>query len=92
MTIQQLPAARGLTTETIHNIVHEDLGLSKKICTLGAKLLNTAPKERMHICAKFMDAISRDSEGLKSRIVTMDKTMVTILTPESKKQSKRQTP
>lgn len=89
VTIRELAATFGVGVRIIHRILHEDLGLSKKSARWVPKLLNTDQKqERVRICQNFVTAIRRHKLDLDN-IVTMDETMVSQHTPETKKQSKR---
>ena len=75
---------------TIHTILHEDLGLVKKSARWVPELLTDAQKEeRVRTCKQFTAAVRRDSMHRLTKIVTMDETMVSFHTPETKKQSKR---
>ncbi len=57
------------------------------------KLLNDEQKqERVRVCSDFIAAIHRRFKSMLDCIVTMDKTMVSYHTPETKKQSKQWIP
>ena len=90
VTVDHLVEAFGVSHGTIHTILHEDLGLVKKSARWVPKLLTDAQKEeRVRTCKQFTAAVRRDSMHRLTKIVTMDETMVSFHTPETKKQSKR---
>ena len=88
--IKDLALAHGVSYGTIVNILHEDLGLVKKSARWVPKLLSEAQKqERVRVCSQFVTAVHRKSLAMLDDIVTMDETMVSFHTPETKKQSKQ---
>jgi len=90
VTVRELAAANGVSKNTILKIIHSDLGLSKKSARWVPKLLNMTQKmERVRVCTEFVAAVHRHSMSYLDTIVTMDKTMVSHHTPETKRQSKR---
>ena len=93
VTVRGLSDTYGVSTQTIHRILHEDLGLSKKSARWVPKLLSKEQKEeRVRVCKDFVAAVHRHSMAWLNNIVTMDETMVSLHTPETKKQSKRWVP
>ena len=90
VNIAHLAAAHGVSQGTIFNILHEDLGLSKKYARWVPKLLSDDQKEeRVRTSTEFVAAVNRRSMAMLDNIVTMDETMVSYHTPETKKQSKQ---
>ena len=88
--IEYLAEANGVSYVTIYNILHDNLGLEKKSARWVPKLLSDLQKqERVQICRKFIAAVYRHSMAMLDRIVTMDETMVSYHTPETKRQSKQ---
>ena len=86
--IEYLAEANGVSYGTIYNILHDNLGLEKKSARWVPKLLSDLQKqERVQICRKFIAAVYRHSMAMLDRIVTMDETMVSYHTPETKRQS-----
>ncbi len=74
----------------MHNILHQELGLVKKTARWVPKLLSEDQKrERVRICTEFVAAIHRRSMVMLNNIVTIDKTMVSYHTPQTKRQSKQ---
>lgn len=89
-TVDQLALMVGVSHGTILNILHDDLGLVKKTARWVPKLLTAEQKkERVRVCNKLIAAVNRDSKAMLARVVTMDETMVSFHTPETKKQSKQ---
>ncbi len=90
VTIRDRATAYGVSKDTIHKILTEDLGLSKKSARWVPKLLSPDQmKERVRVSRDFVAAVHRHSMSYLDNIVTMDETMVSQHTPETKKQSKR---
>ena len=87
VTIRKLAEGHGVSNDTIHKILHDDLGLSKKSARWVPKLLSKDQmQERVRVCKKFVTAVNRHSKAWLNNIVTMDETMVSLHTPETKKQ------
>ncbi len=90
--IRKLAATHGMCTRTIQLTLHEDLDLSKKSARWVPKLLTSAHKEeRIRTCKKFLAMVHCRSVAMLDSIVSMDKSAVSFLTPESKMQSKQWT-
>jgi histone-lysine N-methyltransferase SETMAR len=93
LSMDKIAAAHGVSEKTIFKILHNDLGLEKKSARWVPKLLSDDQKqERVRICSEFVAAIHRRSKSMLDCIVTMDETMVSYHTPETKKQSKQWIP
>jgi histone-lysine N-methyltransferase SETMAR len=93
LSMEKIAAAHGVSEKTIFKILHSDLGLEKKSARWVPKLLSDDQKqERVRICSDFIAAIHRRSKSMLDCIVTMDETMVSYHTPETKKQSKQWIP
>ena len=93
VNIRDIAAANGVSYGTIFNILHKDLGLSKKSARWVPKLLTDAQKEQRVLSSnKFIAAVYRRSLAMLDNIITMDETMVSFHTPETKRQSKQWTP
>jgi hypothetical protein len=70
----------------MHNILHEELGLVKKSARWVPNLLSTEQKEeRVRICSKFVAAVDHSSMTMLDQTITMDETMVSYHTPQTKK-------
>jgi len=90
LTIAEIAAATGAKKATVYNIIKKELGLVKKSARWVPKLLSADQKnERVRICRDFVAAVHRRSLHMLDCIVTMDETMVSYHTPETKKQSKQ---
>jgi histone-lysine N-methyltransferase SETMAR len=88
-----IAATHGVSEKTILNILHQDLGLEKKSARWVPKLLSEEQKqERIRVCSDFITAEHHRSKAMLDAIVTMDETMVSYHTPETKKQSKQWIP
>jgi hypothetical protein len=89
ITCRDLATAHGVSFGTMHNILHEKLGLVKKSACWVPKLLSTEQKEeRVRICRELVAAIDRSSMMMLDQIIMMDETMVSYHTPQTKRQSK----
>jgi histone-lysine N-methyltransferase SETMAR len=87
---RDLAFAHGVSNGTMHSILRDDLGLVKKSARWVPKLLDEDQKlERVRTCTEFVAAVQRRSMAMLDCIVTMDETMVSYHTPETKKQSKQ---
>jgi [histone H3]-lysine36 N-dimethyltransferase SETMAR len=90
VTIRHLATVHGVSYGSMHNILHKSLGLVKKSARWVPKLLSDDQKqERVRVCTEFVAAVNRRSLSMLDNIVTMDETMVSYHTPETKKQSKQ---
>jgi hypothetical protein len=70
----------------------EDLGLVKKSARWVPKLLSHVQKEeRVRISQDFVDAVERSGLSMLDNIITMDETLVSYYTPETKRMSKEWT-
>ena len=90
VAVKEMALGLGVSAGTIHSILHNDLGLSKKSARWVPKLLDDDQKqERVRVCQDFVAAVNRQSKAMLGNIVTMDETMVSYHTPLTKKQSKK---
>jgi hypothetical protein len=90
ITIRQLALGCGVSSRTISNIPHTELGLVKKSARWVPKLLSEdQKKERMRSCNSFIGMLQKKSLSMLDQIVTMDESAVSFHTPETKKQSKQ---
>ncbi len=82
---RSLAAAHGVCLRTICRILKEDLSLVKKSARWVPKLLSQVQKEdRVRISQEFVDAVKRSRLSMLDRIITMDETLVSYFTPETK--------
>jgi hypothetical protein len=87
---RDLAFAHGVSNGTMQRILRDDLGLVKKSARWVPKLLNEDQKqERVLTCKEFIATVQRHSMAMLDCIGTMDETMVSYHTPETKKQSKQ---
>ncbi len=86
--VKALAKAFNVASGTIFNIIHNDLGLVKKSARWVPKLLSPNQMEkRVETSAAFVQLVQEKGRGILSRIVTMDKSAVSMHTPETKRQS-----
>jgi hypothetical protein len=89
---RSLAAAHGVCLRTICRILKEDLGLVNKLAHWVPKLLSQVQKEeRVRISQDFFDAVECSEVSMLDNMVTMDETMVSYYTPETKRMSKEWT-
>jgi hypothetical protein len=85
LTCKELASSHGVSYGTMNKILHDDLGLVKKSARWVPNLLSEdQKKERVQTWTEFVAAIIRCSMAMLDNIVTMDKTMVSYHTPETK--------
>jgi histone-lysine N-methyltransferase SETMAR len=93
LSMEVIAATHEVSEKIIFNILHQDLGLEKKSARWVPKLLSEEQKqERIRVCSDLIAAVHRRSKVMLDAIVTMDETMVSYHTPETKKQSKQWIP
>ncbi len=89
---QSLPLM-GFLKKVIFNILHQDLGPEKKSARWVPKLLNYEQKqERVQVCSDFIATVHLQSRSMLECIMTMDETIVSYHTLETKKKSKQWIP
>ncbi len=87
---RRLATAHGVSKNTIHHTLKEDLNLSKKSARWVPKLLTEEmKKERVRASEAFLAMIHPRSMAMLENIVTMDESAVSFHTPEPKQQSKQ---
>ncbi len=90
--IQKLAAAHWLCMRTIQLTLQEDLDLSKKSARWVPKLLSSAHKEKKIWTSKEILAMVRHcSMAILDSIGTMEESVVSFRTPQTKMQSKQWT-
>lgn len=79
---------------TMHDILHLDLNLVKKSARWVPKLLSPEQMQKRVDCATdFLKLIGKGGPRSKlHRIITMDETLISLFTPETKNQSKQWLP
>ncbi len=89
ITVQELATMHGLPIGTVHAILKEDLGLIKKSARWGPKLLSSEQKEeRVAFSGDFLALLWQHSLALLNNIVTMDESVISFHTLETKRASK----
>jgi len=90
LTNADFPLAFGVSMDTIHKILQDDLGLSKKSARWVPKLLNDAQKEEgIGESQGLIVGVYCHSRAFLEAIITMDKTIVSLHMLKAKNQSKR---
>ena len=90
--VAHLASVFEVSTGTIFNILHDDLGLVKKSARWVPKLLSKEQKDTRVACSRELKKMIEDDLSSLTSIVTMDETMVSLFTPERKEQSKQWLP
>ncbi len=86
VSCKDLASAHGLSIGTVFNILRDDLGLVKKSARWVPKLLSDEQKqEHVRTCQEFVAVVQGRSLSMLDDIVTMDETMVSFHTAETKK-------
>lgn len=90
ITIQELADALGISTGTIHGIIHEQLHMTKVSSGWVPYLLTPDQRhERVQTCQELLARYSIEGNDFLFRIVTGDASWMYFYQPESKKSSKQ---
>ena len=90
MTIRHIAAELGISRDTVHQIITEDLEMRKVSARWVPKLLTLDQKRaRTNMSRENLQRFQADPEDFVQRFVTMDETWVHHVTPETKEQSKQ---
>ncbi len=84
---KDLASAHGISNGTMHNILRDDLGLVKKSARWVPK--SSARSRSRSQCGPAGTSSPPSSATMLQNIVTMDETIVSYHTPETKKQSRQ---
>ena len=88
--IKDLAQAHGATYGTVSCIIHDSLGLLKKVAHWVPKLLSQQQmEERVRTSTVFVKLVQDKSKAVLQHIITMDETAVSMHTPETKSQPKQ---
>ena len=88
VSVRMLADELNINTFTIHQMLHEDLGMRKMCAKMVPKLLTLEQKQlRSNICADMLDRIAREGTEWMSTIITGDESWVFEYDPETKRQS-----
>jgi flagellar motor component MotA len=88
--VKALASAHGTSVGTIFATLHENLGLVKKSARWVPKLLSQEKMDqRMETLAAFVKLIQNKRESFLDKIITMDKSAVSMHTPTTKMQLKQ---
>ena len=90
LTVEEMSEELDIPYSTFHRILTEDLRLSKKAARWVPKLLDNEMKnKRIEASEVFVNRAGGSLEVFLSKIITMDETMVSFYTPETKELSKQ---
>ena len=93
VTMSEIEEETQIPHSTVHRIVTEDLGLSKKSARWVPRLLTEdMKKKRIEASEVFVKRAGGSPEVFLLKIITMDETMVSFYTPESKEAAKQWLP
>lgn len=82
----------GISTERVHNILHEKLAMKKLSSRWVPHLLNDDQKRvRMEISQQCLNKYNHNPQDFLRRFISVDKTWIHHYTPETKQQSKQWT-
>jgi [histone H3]-lysine36 N-dimethyltransferase SETMAR len=90
--VREIAETVGISTERVHNILHQKLEM-KKLCARWVPRLLTIDHKRMRVdvSKECLSLLSHNSKDFWRRFVTVDETWIHHYTPESKQQSKQWT-
>lgn len=90
MKVREIAEAVGISTERVHNILHEKLHV-KKLCARWVPRLLTLDQKRMRkdVSMQCLAMFKRNPRDFWRRFVTVDETWIHYYTPEMKQQSKQ---
>ena len=87
VTVREIAVEVGISTDSVHSILTEDLRMRSVSAKFVFKLLTEEQKElRKEICKDMLDCVNHDPEFMKT-IITGDETWVYGYDPETKFQS-----
>ena len=91
--VAQLAEKYDVAGDTIHKVLVDDLGLSKKSARWVPKILSEEQMAKRKKCSEvFLHQYHEEGKQFLERIVTMDESAVCYHTPETKNQSKQWVP
>lgn len=92
LKVRELAGEVGISTERVHHILHDCLGMTKLCARWVPRLLTADHKQqRALISAECLNIFLRNPSEFLRRFVTVDETWVHYYTPETKEQSKQWT-
>jgi len=88
--VRELSNIANISTDRVHNILHEHLHMKKLSARWMPRLLTVDQKRiRMNISQECLDMFKRNSTEFLRRFITVDETWIYHYTPETKQQSKQ---
>ena len=93
VTVADVASMFDISAGTAFNILHSDLGLTKKSARWVSKLLSDDNmRSRVETARQILRLDSRLGLAFRQSVITMDETMVAFHTPETKQRSKQWLP
>ena len=89
ITLRALGERVGMSTATLHSIIHNDLEMSKVSACWVPKLLSEEQKRDRVKISKELLSMYKTDKGFLDRIITGDESWFHYYEPESKSQSKQ---
>ena len=88
--VREIASAVGISTERVHNILHQHLDMTKLSARWVPRLLTLDQKRnRVKCCKDGLQLFQKNPQDFKRRFVTVDETWIHHYTPETKEQSKQ---
>ena len=92
LKLREIAEMVGISTERVHNILHEFLGMRKLSARWVPRLLTVDNKRNRETTLKLcLDMFKRNPREFLRRFITVDETWIHHYTPEMKEQSKQWT-
>jgi histone-lysine N-methyltransferase SETMAR len=91
--VREFASAVGISSERVHNILHQHLNMRKLSARWVPRLLTVDQKQNRVRCSKDnLQLFQWNPQDFRRRFITVDKTWIHHYTPETKKQSKQWVP
>ena len=88
--VREIASAVGISSERVHNILHQHLGMKKLSARWVPRLLTVDHKRNRVRCSKDgLQLFQQNPQDFRCRFVTVDETWIHHYTPETKEQSKQ---
>lgn len=88
VTIRFIAEELKISIGSVHNIIHDHLGMKKVSARWVPRMLSDAQKQtRLRISQSCLDLLQQDPDRFLARFITMDETWLHHYDPETKKQS-----
>jgi hypothetical protein len=91
--VREIASAVGISSERVHNILHQHLNMRKLSARWVLQLLTVDQKQNCVRCSKDNSQLfQRNPQDFRRRFITVDETWIHHYTPEIKEQSKQWDP